>query len=316
MRKHYSTGVINKQKNDEHKLLPNMGVCLYNGSMLNFAEKRPFSVPTVILDTETTGLSPALGHRVVEIGAVRLEGGVVTAELSQLIQPDRPMDRQASAVNGITDEDLRHQPRFADVAPALLEMLDGALLVAHNAPFDASFIGQELFISGYGANAKPGYSLLPNPWLCTLRLAREFFYFGSNSLGNVARQLGVRMGPAHRALADVYMTAEILKRMVRELQKQRLETIGDLLHAQGGPIFTPPPPQVFLPAEIQEALQDGRKLRILYVNPKQGETRRTITPLYPTELNGVGYLVAHCHLRREQRTFRLDRIFSAEIEEL
>ncbi len=283
--------------------------------MVNFAEARPFTIPTVVIDTETTGLNPALGHRVVEIGAVRLENGAVTAELSQLIQPDRPMDPKASAVNGITDEDLRHQPRFAEIAPALLDMLDGALLIAHNAPFDAAFIGQELFISGYGASREPGLPLLPNPWLCTLLLAREFFYFGSNNLGNVARQLGVRMGLAHRALADVYMTAEIFKRMVRKLQKQRLETVGDLLHAQGGPIYTPPAPQVFLPLEIQEALRHGRNLRILYLNPKQGESRRTITPLYPTELNGVGYLVAHCHLRGEQRTFRLDRIFSAEIDE-
>jgi len=277
--------------------------------MFDFAEKRPFSIPTVILDTETTGLNPALGHRVVEIGAVRLENGQTVAEFSQLIYPDRPMDAKASAVNGISDADLRSQPRFSNIAPDLLRLLDGALLVAHNAAFDAGFIGQEFFIAGYAPDPALQQPILPNPWLCTLTLARNFFYFGSNSLSNVALKLGVRMGHAHRALADVYMTAEILKRMVRDLdKKQRLETVGDLLHAQGGPIYTPPPPQVFLPAILQDALRNGRNLHILYATPNRGESRREITPLYPTESNGVAYLVAYCHLRHEQRTFRLDRI--------
>ncbi|MCB9003640.1 MAG: WYL domain-containing protein [Ardenticatenaceae bacterium] len=277
-------------------------------------EQRPSAIPIVVLDTETTGLNPALGHRVVEIGAVRLEDGKTVAEFSQLIYPDRLMDAKASAVNGISDADLRGQPRFAEIAPELLRLLDGAMLVAHNAVFDAGFIGQELFISGYAPDPALQQPVLPNPWLCTLTLARNFFYFGSNSLGNIARTLGVRMGQAHRALADVYMTAEIFTRMTRELaHKYDLHTVGDLLHAQDGAIYTPPPPQLFLPPVIQEALRNGRNLHILYITPQHGESRRTITPLYPTETNGVGYLVAYCHLRREQRTFRLDRIFSAEL---
>lgn len=294
-------------------MLPKDGFYRYNGGMFDFAEKRPFSIPIVVLDTETTGLNPALGHRVVEVGAVRLEDGRVVTEFSQLVQPDRPMEPQASAVNGITDEILRHQPRFAAIAPALLNLLDGALLVAHNAPFDAAFLSQEFFISGYRPEPGLNQPVLPNPWLCTLALARQFFYFGGNSLGNVARQLGVRTGRGHRALADVYMTAEILRRMVQELGKMRLETVGDLLHAQGGAIYAPLPPQISLPPMVQEALRHGRNLRIQYLTPKQGESSRTITPLYPTEQNGVAYLVAHCHLRQEQRTFRLDRIRSAEI---
>lgn len=274
-------------------------------------EKRPSVVPLVIIDTETTGLYPGLGHRVVEIGAVRLENWQEVGQLSTLIQPGRKMDPKASSVNGITDGDLLGQPTFSQIATELLALLDGAVIVAHNAEFDAGFLGQELLIHGWQTCGVPG--VLANPWLCTLQLARRHFHFGRNNLGHIAAHLGVRMGRAHRALNDVYMTAEILKRMVRTLEQRRLETIGDLLHAQGAPIYAPAivPP---LPDVVAAALRNGRNLRILYQG-QNGESNREITPLYPSQHQGVIYLVAYCHQAHEQRTFRLDRIFSAELIE-
>ena len=283
----------------------------YNSLMFDFAEKRPSQIPIVVLDTETTGLFPGMGHRIVEIGAVRLEDWQTVAEIDQLIFPERKMDPKASAVNGITDADLVGKPTFAQIVPELDALLDGALVVAHNAAFDAGFLGMEYFISN-PTGFEPRVPVLPNPWLCTLLLARQHFYFGRNNLGHIARKLGVRMGKAHRALNDVYMTAEILKRMTRQLTKQRLETVGDLLHAQGEPVFTPAPPDLPLPEPIAEALANGRQLRILYLN-QSGESERTITPRYLSQHRGTGYLIAHCHLRNDQRTFRLDRIFSAKL---
>lgn len=280
--------------------------------MMDFEEKRPFEVPIVVLDTETTGLYPGLGHRVIEIGAVRLENLQIVGEMNHLLQPGRKIDAQATAVHGIDDDDLAGKPAFADIANEFLALTQDALLVAHNAPFDAEFIGMEFFICGRAYQMPYSTPILPNPWLCTLQLARRHFYFGQNHLENIARRLGVRMGQAHRALHDVHMTAEVLKRMVRELAKKRMETVGDLLHAQGVPIYTPPPPSVRLPVVITQALENGRFLNILYMSD-EGETRRTITPLYPSQHKGVNYLVAYCHLRQEQRTFRLDRIFNAEL---
>jgi DNA polymerase III epsilon subunit len=273
-------------------------------------EKRPSDIPLVILDTETTGLFPGLGHRVVEIGAIRLENWREVGQISTLLQPGRKMDPKASSVNGITDHDLLGQPTFSEVADDLLTLLDGAVLVAHNAEFDAGFLGQEFVIHGLQTNGKPGTLL--NPWLCTLQLARAHFHFGRNNLSHIARHLGVRMGQAHRALSDVYMTAEILKRMVRTLQQRKLETMNDLLHAQGAAIFAPLPASLNLPEAIAKALTNGRNLHILYLG-KSGESNREITPLYPSEHRGITYLVAYCHLAKEQRTFRLDRIFSAEL---
>ena len=282
----------------------------YNGLMEAYLfEKRPSEIPIVVLDTETTGLYPGLGHRIVEIGAIRLENWREVGQVSTLIQPGRKMDPKASSVNGISDADLRGQPTFGDVAGDLLTLLEGAVVVAHNAEFDAGFLGQELLIHGLQTSGQP--VTLPNPWLCTLLLARRHFHFGRNNLSYIAQHLGVRMGRAHRALNDVYMTAEILKRMVRTLEQRRLETIGDLLHAQGGPIYTPAY-QGQLPDVVAEALTNGRNLRLLYLG-QSGESNREITPLYPSQHRGVDYLVAYCHQANDQRTFRIDRIFSAEL---
>ncbi|KAA3662253.1 MAG: WYL domain-containing protein [Chloroflexi bacterium] len=278
--------------------------------MFDFAEKRPFETPLVILDTETTGLHPWLGHRIVEIGAIRLENGQVIDTFNQMLDPGRSMDPAATAVNGIQDSDLIGQPLFSNIIDDLLSFLDGALIVAHNAGFDADYLGMELFIDSY-ASTKPSLKL-SNPWLCTLQLARKNFHFGQNNLGHIAQKLGVRIGRAHRALNDVYTTSEVLKRMVAELEKQRMNTVGDLLLAQGGPIYATTPELPFLSPIIQEALDTQQSLRIVYKGQRR-ESQRVITPFYPTYNLGNSYLIAHCHLNDEQRTFRIDRIVDAEL---
>jgi DNA polymerase-3 subunit epsilon len=269
-------------------------------------------VAMVVLDTETTGLFPAHGHRVVELGAVRYEPGPagpwqIVAEFSQLLQPDRRMDPGATRVNGIRDADLLGMPRFADVAAQLLELLDGALLVAHNASFDAGFLAMEL------QRCQPSLAL-PNPWLCTMRLARALFYFGGNSLGHLARTLNVPTGRSHRALSDAYVTAGVLRRLVPELDRLGMLAVADLLEAQGGPIVATPPETAHLPSPYGLAMAQNRPLRITYAAPS-GSTERVIEPLYATRRDGVSYLIAYCRLRQEQRTFRLDRIVSVDFED-
>lgn len=278
--------------------------------MFDFEEKRPFDIPLVVLDTETTGLHPWLGHRIVEIGAIRLENGRVVDTFNQLLYPGRRMEPAATAVNGIHDSDLIGQPLFSDIVENLHLLLDGALIVAHNAGFDADYLGMELFIDSYASSAPP--TTLPNPWLCTLQLARKNFHFGRNNLEHIARLLNVRIGRAHRALNDVYTTLEVLKRMVAELKKQQQYTVGDLLLAQGGPIYATTPEQADLPGVIRQALARQQSLRIVYKGQKQ-QTQRVITPFYPTSHQGTSYLIAHCHMSDEQRTFRIDRIISAEL---
>jgi len=275
------------------------------------ANKTPADIPIVVLDTETTGLFPWLGHRVVEIGAIRIEDGKVVGELNELIQPGRKMDPGASAVNGIYDEDLVGKPTFGEILGQLHELTRDALLVAHNATFDAGFLGMELYINSRQQRDSSMIFSLDNPWLCTLQLARRNFAFGGNSLGNVARRLGVQVGAAHRALNDVHVTAEVFDRMVGRLGRRRLKTVNDLFSAQGGPIVTPIQPEVRLPETVANALTMGQRLRILYAS-KQGQSARIVTPCYPSQHQGVTYLIAYCHLRNDQRTFRMDRILNAQ----
>jgi DNA polymerase III subunit epsilon len=286
--------------------------------MTDLAEVALAEAPIVVLDTETTGLNPRLGHRVVELGAIRLELGPagswqVAAEFSRLVNPGRPMDPGATRVNGIRDADLIGAPTFADIAPDFLALLDGALLVAHNAQFDADFLASELAIWAESSSV-PVQNLLTNPWLCTLRLARLHFHFGYNGLPEVARQLGVRVGRFHRALNDAFVTAEVLRRMLRHLAHLRIETVGDLLHLQGGPIYAAIPALPALPGVLAQALNRRLPIRLVY-HGQSGPTTRIVEPLQAAEYQGNRYLIAYCRLRQAQRTFRLDRVISIELLE-
>lgn len=276
--------------------------------LAEIADKPLAGIPLVVLDTETTGLYPDVGDRVVEIGAVRLENWVPVAEINHLVQPDRQMSAGASAINGITDEDLIGQPRFSEIATSFLELVDGALLVAHNAKFDASFLSSELLISGYGQTTEIQDRVLPNPWLCTMLLARRCFHFQRNNLAAVAHQLGIGMSQTHRALDDVQLTAEVLKRLEKRLSRHRVQTVQDLLYAQGGVIYTPRSSRLNLPEPIENALAKRLDLLIEYANAQAGTSQRVITPRYVRERRGYVYLIAYCHQKKAQRTFRLDRI--------
>lgn len=277
----------------------------------HFSEKKLPDIPVVVLDTETTGLEPGLGHRIIEIGAIRYEGGRPVEEFSTLLNPERPIEAKARQITGISDEKVADAPLFADIRAQLDRLLDGALLVAHNATFDAAFMGLEYSLAT--PEAEMHTLLLPNPWLCTLRLARRYFHFGRNGLRFVAQNLGVPVARSHRALGDVLTTAEVLWRMAKQLETAyNFVTVGDLLHAQQENIFSPPPIPVPLPDLLAAAVAEKHDLKIIYLGPKKMESDRHISPRYATTHNGVSYLIAFCHLRQQMRTFRVDRILGAE----
>lgn len=279
---------------------------------MNWQERNIADVAWVVLDTETTGLAPGLGHRVVEIAAVRLENGRRVAEFQQMVNPERPQDYHAARITGIQDAQLRQYPPFAEIAPQLEAFIGDAVLVAHNAPFDAEFVGLELSLS---QPRPPQQPVLPNPWLCTLQLARRHFSFDRNNLEQVARRLGVPMRRAHRALNDAYVTAEIFKRMHRELtQRYRLETVGDWVELQGGPIFTPPPAEVPLLEPLASAVANRTPLRLLCLEP-DGLESYDIIPRYTTFHKGEGQLTGFDLGRQHLCTWPIATIFSAELRQ-
>lgn len=177
--------------------------------------ERPLdAVPLVFFDVETTGISSRRGDRVCEVAVLRLEPDGQEQLFEALIDPGRPISRSAFEVNRITPEMLRGRPRFADVAPQLAPLFEDALGVAHNARFDIDFLRQEFLRLG---------DLFPAPQcLDTLHLARGFYQFPRNNLGEVARHLGVRVELAHRARADVEVTRAIFAIMRQHLLQQGL----------------------------------------------------------------------------------------------
>jgi len=158
----------------------------------------------IAVDVETSGLAAVSGGRVIEIGAVAIEEGRIVAELSTLIQTGTPISYGAFKIHGISREMLRGQPAPDEVWPAFLNFIGNAPLIAHNAPFDTGFIRHELALLGLG---------LPNPSICTVRLARRCCpQLPNHRLATVARHLlGELPGDCHlhRALDDARLAARI-----------------------------------------------------------------------------------------------------------
>jgi DNA polymerase III epsilon subunit family exonuclease len=257
-------------------------------------------VTFAVLDVETTGLSPHFGDRICEIALLRCRGGRELGRFQSLVDPGRPISPGARAVNGITDEELIGAPTFAEVAATVLDFVEGSAIVAHNAPFDLSFLSRELELCRCSA--------ITNVIVDTLALARHCYRFPSNSLGSVARFLGVEICGEHRALADVVTTRGILELFLADLVERGVTTLGQLMEAQGGRIGLHRREAVPLPPQIEEALEGEGRLLLRYVSARGEETVRMVTPLFVEAYGGCFYLVAMCHLRHEQRSFRLDRI--------
>lgn len=162
----------------------------------------------IVLDTETTGLEPAEGHRVIEIGCVELMDRRLTRNnFHRYLQPDREIERDAREVHGITDEFLRDKPRFADIAEDFVAYVRGAELVIHNAPFDVGFLNHELSLWNEGAP--------PIDALCgivdTLVMARNLHPGQRNSLDALCKRFGVdnTRRDLHGALLDAEILADV-----------------------------------------------------------------------------------------------------------
>lgn len=164
----------------------------------------------VILDTETTGIDPRAGHRLIEIGAVEMVNRRLTGNTyHQYINPEREIEAEAMAVHGITDERVANEPLFADIADAFWAFIDGAELVIHNAPFDVGFIDHETQRLNK-ARGEP--ALGPVAERCaildTLTMARKMHPGQRNSLDALCKRYAIDNG--HRVLHGALLDAEIL----------------------------------------------------------------------------------------------------------
>ena len=164
----------------------------------------------IILDTETTGLDPATGDRIVEIGAVELVNHLPTGRTFHVyINPERDMPKEAEAVHGLSSAFLRDKPVFAAIAGEFLDFIGDATLIIHNASFDVAFINAE-----FGFLRLP--PLLPERVVDTLHMARQKHPGAANSLDALCRRYGIDNSrrTKHGALLDSELLAEVYLELI------------------------------------------------------------------------------------------------------
>jgi DNA polymerase-3 subunit epsilon len=166
----------------------------------------------IVLDTETTGLDPLAGHRIVEVGCIELVNTVATGKSFQAyFNPEMIMPTGAQDVHGLSDEFLSDKPLFADRAAEMLEFIGNARLIIHNAQFDLGFLNTEL--------ERAGRAKLANDYVDTVSLARRKFPGQRASLDALCERFGI--DNAHRTKHGALLDAELLAEVYLELNGGR-----------------------------------------------------------------------------------------------
>lgn len=180
------------------------------------------ALPWVVVDVETTGSGRAEDHRITEVAAVELKPEGPARHFQSLVNPQRPIPPRIVKLTGIHDEMVRGAPTFREVAPTLATFLEGRVFVAHNAPFDWSFLGREF--------QRVGEPFPIMPRVCTVRLARRLLPgLDRYDLGTIAWALDIPVEGRHRALGDAQATALLMARLLREARQRELVDLPSLL---------------------------------------------------------------------------------------
>jgi DNA polymerase III epsilon subunit family exonuclease len=165
----------------------------------------------VVVDVEATGAKTP-PNRIIELGAYRISGGRIVDKFLTLVNPEIPIPRFVIALTGISNDMVKQAPVFAEVAPRWLEFVEDAVLIAHNAPFDTSFLNHEI------SRVYPGHRMI-NTHLCTVKLARHTVPGLLNyRLDTVADHFSIPIFHRHRAGSDALATAEVFLHLLTRLK--------------------------------------------------------------------------------------------------
>jgi DNA polymerase III subunit epsilon len=204
----------------------------------------------IVFDTETTGLDPLQGHRLVEIGCIELVNRIPSGQVfHRYVNPDRDMPHEAFAVHGLSLEFLQDKPRFPDICEELIEFIGDAPLVAHNASFDLGFLNAEF--------ERCKKMLLTRDRLVdTLMLARRRHPGGSNRLDDLCARYGIDNSrrTKHGALLDAELLAEVYVELIggRQASLILVETSHEIGTTRYRTTAAPPRP-VALPPRLSDA---------------------------------------------------------------
>lgn len=179
-------------------------------------------LPWVVVDVETTGSGRAEDHRITEVAAVELRPEGPARHFQSLVNPQRPIPPRIVKLTGIHDEMVRGAPTFSEVASDLASFLEGRVFVAHNAPFDWSFMAREF--------RRVGEPFPIMPRVCTVRLARRLLPgLDRYDLGTITWALDIPVEARHRALGDAQATALLMARLLDEARQRDLLDLPSLL---------------------------------------------------------------------------------------
>ncbi|MDD2689279.1 MAG: exonuclease domain-containing protein [Candidatus Omnitrophica bacterium] len=261
-----------------------------------------------IFDTETTGLDPFSGDRIVEIAGIRFKGELQIAKFCALVNPHRPISEAAFAVNRITRDMLEGAPDIDKVMPPFLNFIQDSCLCSYNAGFDLEFLNSELRRIG---------SRLPDNIMVLdiLKMAKRLLPgLERYALWFVADSLGINAKQQHRAFSDVELTMKVFRKLKQVFKTKGLSDFKDF-----STLFTIDPHLLDnlnsqKIAQIQEAIDLGVKLRIKYLSSSRAEvSEREVIPRQILQEKNKNYLVGYCYLRKEERTFRIDGILHLQI---
>jgi len=216
---------------EAHKLLgrnnPDMKV-IYGVEAYLAPDKKPSvtnpkgqSIDTTycVLDLETTGFSPVT-EKIIEVGIMKFKDGKVIDQFSCFVNPEKPIPARVVEVTNITDHMVQDAETIEKVFPKIMEFIEGSVLVAHNADFDVGFLKHNAKVLGYDFDFT---------YVDTLTLAQELFPdYKTYKLGKIAKNLGIKVEVAHRALDDVETTVKVFKIMLDMLKERGVKTLEDI----------------------------------------------------------------------------------------
>jgi DNA polymerase III epsilon subunit family exonuclease len=261
-----------------------------------------------IFDTETTGLEPNSGDRIIEIAGIRFKAGKKIAEFQSLINPQRLVSAAAFSVNRISDDMLKDAPRIEMVMPKFLNFIQGSCLGSYNAGFDIGFLNNELKFIG---KALPQDLVIVD----VLKMARRLLPgLESYALWFVADELGIKIWQVHRAFGDVELTLRVFEKFKEMLKAKAIfdfKNFSSLFSINPDLLSNLNNQKI---AEIHEAIDLKVKLKIKYLSGTNAQvSEREVIPKEIKQEKNNMYLVGFCCLRNEERTFRVDNILHLEI---
>lgn len=258
----------------------------------------------IAFDTETTGMWAPI-NRIVEIGAIKftLNHGEI-ASFDRLVNPEKEIPDDVIQVHGITNEDVKDAPTIKPVLDEFMQFCEpGAIMIAHNAPFDISFVAGEL--------KRHDMEFGRNMIIDTIEIYKKYFPdLASYSLLNLVKRFGISSSQDHRALSDARFVY-ILFRKAAEIF-HNIDSIDgfrkEISHYHMDEIVDE---NLKLPNEHSDldfAIENNLRVEIEYQHPMRGSHLRVISPKEVHKLGTIFYIIAHCEMTGAERTFRLDRI--------